>query len=78
MALVAGIIAAPLTKFILDSQKGGEVSDPAEAAQAFAEELEKLVFKAIQAATGLLPAGTPIVTSAGPGTIAAPVTIRLK
>jgi tRNA A37 threonylcarbamoyltransferase TsaD len=78
MSLVPGIIATPLTKFIIDSQKGGEVSNPEEAAAAFAKEIEKLVFDAIKAATGLIPAGTPITTTSGPGTIAVPVTVRLR
>jgi hypothetical protein len=78
MTLVLGSIAKPLAKFIMDAQNEGKISDPATAAEAFAKEIEDLVFKAIKSATGLIPAGTPITPTSGPGTIAAPVTIRLK
>lgn len=78
MALVKGIIATPLVKFILDSQKGGKVSDPKAAAQAFAEELESLVFKAILSVSATVPAGIAVATSGGAGATTAVAKVILK
>lgn len=44
----------------------------------FSNELAKVIANAIKSATITLPAGTPISTSSGPGTITAPVECTIR
>lgn len=77
MPLTKGFFAGKILAFMRKQQQK-TVTDADQAMQDYANAQEDALYSTLKGATFIIPAGTPILTSQGPGTITVPTRVTVQ